>query len=484
LKNTYRHHAIVLFLLSRRIEVWDTLTYSDIENKAEYSASSTGTTLDTRKIADAKDAGLAPAIGTKASGDADSTTKSAIAEGTIEVRSGNADLANLSRDTANSLNALGQIFDKKTVEEKQELAKLFGEVAFEKIHEISKENKWEEGSPQKIALHAFVGAVMAELGGGDALSGGLSTAINEAMQKELLQMFKGNAALHQWASAVIGAAAAELVGGDAQTGASTAASATRNNLYWEYVDREKALKEAKVPPEKIQEILDVFNSDPLNSYNLGKEAEYENTHNQGLDESGDSKRLNLFIDIAREKGLNDEQISSIVTSFNDQLRAGKVKHIEHAVDAGINLVAGGIMATEIYATIEAGKIVYQLRNVKVGNSTTAGGAGKAVPNLQATDKMRNMSNLHPNYDCSEIADDLYKAAGNKGEILKITPSQKYGDLKVIENGKTTTFDYHQVYSDGTYVFDPRYNNNPILKNDYVKMISDLNGGNINIEMLK
>ncbi|MDU4961607.1 MAG: hemagglutinin repeat-containing protein [Sporomusaceae bacterium] len=209
----------------------DTLTYSDIANKAEYSASSTGTALDTSKIADAKDSGLTPAIGTKASGDADSTTKAAIAEGTIEVRSGNADLANLSRDTANSLNALSQIFDKKTVAEQQELARLFGEIAFEQVHKISKENGWGESSPNKIALHAFVGAVMAELGGGDALSGGLSTAVNEAMQKELLQVFKGNAALHQWASAVLGAAVAELAGGDAQTGGSTAASGTKNNLY-------------------------------------------------------------------------------------------------------------------------------------------------------------------------------------------------------------------------------------------------------------
>jgi hypothetical protein len=78
-------------------------------------------------------------------------------------------------------------------------------------------------------------------------------------------------------------------------------------------------------------------------------------------------------------------------------------------------------------------------------------AGKAVPDLQAINKMREMTNLHPNYDCSEIADDLYRAAGNKGEIIKITPAQNYGDLNVIENGKIMAFDYHEVYSDGKYV---------------------------------
>ncbi|AIF51846.1 hypothetical protein [Pelosinus sp. UFO1] len=43
--------------------------------------------LDTRKDTEKKDAGLTPNISVKVSGDADSTTKSAIAEGTIEVRS-------------------------------------------------------------------------------------------------------------------------------------------------------------------------------------------------------------------------------------------------------------------------------------------------------------------------------------------------------------------------------------------------------------
>jgi hypothetical protein len=223
----------------------DTLTFSDIENKAEYSASSVGVNLDTRKTAETKDAGLTPAIGTKATGDADSTTKSAIAEGTIEVRSGDTDLNNLSRDTANSLNALGKIFDKKTVAEQQELAKVFGEVAFNLVHKISKENGWDEGSPQKIALHAFVGAVMADMGGGNALSGAAGAGFNEAIQKELAEKFKDNPDLHQWASAIVGSAAATVVGGDAQTGGSTAASGTKNNFLsdWQKEQREQALKD-------------------------------------------------------------------------------------------------------------------------------------------------------------------------------------------------------------------------------------------------
>lgn len=211
----------------------DTLTYSDIQNKAEYSASSIGVNLDTRKGTEAKNAGLTPDIGIPASGDASSTTQSAISPGTIEVRSNpQQDLSNLSRDPIGALNALGQIFDKKTVQERQELAKVFGEVAYEEVHKIAKANGWDEGSLQKIALHAFVGAIMADLGGGNALSGAVGAGVNEAILTELAKKFEGQPDLLQWASAIVGSAAATVVGGEAQTGGSTAASGTKNNWFF------------------------------------------------------------------------------------------------------------------------------------------------------------------------------------------------------------------------------------------------------------
>lgn len=234
----------------------DTLTYSDIENKAEYSSSSVGVNLDTKKDTKAQDAGLTPAIGTKAADEADSTTKAAIAEGTIEVRSGNSDLSNLSRDTANALNALDQIFDKKTVEEQQELARVFGEVAFKAIGDLD----LKEGSPEKAAIDAVVGGIMAKLGGGDALSGAVGGGLNQLVMNELAKI--DDPAVMQWASIVLGAAAAKMVGGDAQTGASVAASETKNNSlthkqYAKYIrelaENQKALQEGKITPEQAQE---------------------------------------------------------------------------------------------------------------------------------------------------------------------------------------------------------------------------------------
>nr|OZC15884.1 putative ribonuclease YeeF [Sporomusa silvacetica DSM 10669] len=205
-----------------------TLTFSDIQNKAEYSASSIGVNYNAGKDANGKDVekkdlGLTPNIGVTASGNADSITKSAISAGTIVVRSGNTDLSNLSRDTTNTVNALGKIFDKKTVQEKQELANLFGQEVFKAIGDLG----LKEGSPEKAMLDAFAGGLMAKLGGGSFASGAVGAGFNQLLMNELKNI-KDPAAM-QWASAIVGAAATKVVGGNAQTGASVAASETKNN---------------------------------------------------------------------------------------------------------------------------------------------------------------------------------------------------------------------------------------------------------------
>ena len=82
------------------------------------------------------------------------------------------------------------------------------------------------------------------------------------------------------------------------------------------------------------------------------------------------------------------------------------------------------------------------------------------------------------YNCSEIADDLYQAAGNKGTVYEVTP--KSGGLNVEEYGLKEVFDYHTVYSDGMYIYDPRYSDVPILETDYFRMLEDWNPGGINI----
>ncbi|WP_407672862.1 hemagglutinin repeat-containing protein [Pectinatus frisingensis] len=202
----------------------DTLTYSDIDNKASYDSKNTGVNYNTGKDVKPKDKGLTPDIGVEAKGNAAGTTKSAIAPGTIDIR-GNPgqDISGLSRDTKDALNKLGKIFDKDKILEKQELAKLFGEEIFKTIGDLG----LKDGSPEKTALDAFAGGIMSKLGGSSFVAGAAGAGINEVIIKELGEI--RDPAVMQWASAAVGAAAAKVTGGSAAAGAGAAASETKNN---------------------------------------------------------------------------------------------------------------------------------------------------------------------------------------------------------------------------------------------------------------
>ena len=110
----------------------------------------------------------------------------------------------MNRDNQNSLNKLGEIFDKTKVEERQELANLFGELAYDEIHKLADKNGWKDGDTEKDALHALVGGIMSELTGNGFLAGASASAVNEMVQKKLSEQFEGEPDKHQWASAIIG----------------------------------------------------------------------------------------------------------------------------------------------------------------------------------------------------------------------------------------------------------------------------------------
>ena len=155
-----------------------TISFSDIENKAEYSAGNVGIGIDTRPVKDSKnpnsggidkkDAGVTPSI-SGTDGKADSTTKSAVAEGTIEIKDKDQqkqDVDDLSRDPKNANNKLDKIFDKDKILTQQELAKVFGEVAFTFVGEFNSKQGWTSDDPRSIAVHAVIGGIMAQLNGG------------------------------------------------------------------------------------------------------------------------------------------------------------------------------------------------------------------------------------------------------------------------------------------------------------------------------
>ena len=216
-----------------------TLTYEDIKNKAEYEAGSTGINVDTSSGAEHKDAGVTPNIGVDAKDDAESTTKATVSEGKIEIRdkeNQKQDLVGLNRDTKNSLNKLGEIFDKTKIEERQELAGLFGEVAFNQIHYMKGTKE------QKALYHALVGGIMSKLTSGDFLAGASATAINKLVIGEIEKIAGKDPAMMQWLSAALGGVISEVVSKNAEAGASAASSATKNN---DDLDAEQAASKGK-----------------------------------------------------------------------------------------------------------------------------------------------------------------------------------------------------------------------------------------------
>ena len=242
-----------------------TLSFSDLENEADYHAKDSGSTAQikptlrriketgpapnksTEKLKIVQGLSISPTIPTEVQGSASSTTKSAVAPGTIDIRENpTQDISALSRNTENALNELGRIFDKKKIEEQQELAAVFGEEAFRLVHKMK-----DDGSGRKIAVHAIIGGIMSQITGAGFASGAVGAGLNEALINAVKGKDPGTA---QIVSAILGAAAAKVAGGSAAAGASATATGTKWNL--ELDDHSRNIRQ-----EEYQDILQSFDAD-------------------------------------------------------------------------------------------------------------------------------------------------------------------------------------------------------------------------------
>ena len=203
-----------------------TLSWEDVENKANYKESGAGLTINTSKDAKYNEKGIIPAIPTGSKDQESSNTKSAIAEGTIAITDKahqKQDVSRLNRDSKNSLNQLGEIFDKAKSNERQELAGLFGEMAFNQLHDAKLTPN------QRSAWHALIGGIMGQLSNKDFLGGATAAGINEMLIKQIEKVSHGDPALMQWMSAAVGGITGELVSKNPQLGKSTSSNGTKNN---------------------------------------------------------------------------------------------------------------------------------------------------------------------------------------------------------------------------------------------------------------
>ena len=135
------------------------------------------------------------------------------------------------------MNKLDEIFDKKKIEERQELSKLFAKEAFGQLHNWNPTSK--EGKAAKAIAHGVVAEVSARMAGNKPGSGFYAGATNEASIGEILKIAKEKPDVAQSLSALLGAAGATA--GTLGTGAplSYTASIGVNISYGLFVEYQK-----------------------------------------------------------------------------------------------------------------------------------------------------------------------------------------------------------------------------------------------------
>ncbi|MFR5493276.1 hemagglutinin repeat-containing protein [Dialister invisus] len=248
-----------------------TLTWENIDNKAEYKTKASGITVSTNAVSKLNPLGLGYVPTVPVKGKAGSTTYAAIADSIITTTKEKTD-KEISHDTTNALNTLSEIFDKKKIEEKQEYVnilsqvgyRLIGDIAGHKENELNKKaekarkennsilaekyekeaKKWSESGTNRIAMHGIMGALVSKEAGAGMTKGLTGAGLNALLQKELGKI--KDPEVHKMASAAIG----YLVGG--KTGAAIAHQATTFNYltheqYKQYLDD---MKNAKTEEEK------------------------------------------------------------------------------------------------------------------------------------------------------------------------------------------------------------------------------------------
>ena len=248
-----------------------TLTWENIDNKAEYKTKASGITVSTNAVSKLNPLGLGYVPTVPVKGKAGSTTYAAIADSIITTTKEKTD-KEISHDTTNALNTLSEIFDKKKIEEKQEYVNILSQVGYRLIGDIAghkenelykkaekarKENnsilaekyekeakKWSESGTNRIAMHGIMGALVSKEAGAGMTKGLTGAGLNAILQKELGKI--KDKEVHKMASAAIG----YLAGG--KTGAAIAHQATTFNYltheqYKQYLDD---MKNAKTEEEK------------------------------------------------------------------------------------------------------------------------------------------------------------------------------------------------------------------------------------------
>ena len=241
-------------------------------------------------------------------GTAGTTTRSAVSKGTITItdkENQKQDIEKLNRNTEDSLNKLKEIFDKTKVEERKRLLEELGIVGNQAIHTIASHNGWKDGSAEKVALHGMLGAITSAKSGGSALSGLIAGGANE-YAIGYLEKSKGKDWINkhpdtvQNISAAFGGILSKMTGGSGHTGAYISQIGTKWNEY--------------LTAEEIAEIM----------FDDGRAEEYLKLKGEPATEENIEKLKTDLIDIVKE---NKDADAIIMTANAGSIVGGEFDYI-------------------------------------------------------------------------------------------------------------------------------------------------------------
>ena len=404
-----------------------TLTWEDIENKARYESHGKTQTVSSDKVSSSNPLGASVAMAVPVQGSHSSITRVAIADGIIQTTEGKTE-KEISRDTKNTLNKLAEIFDKKSVQEKQELIGLIAKEGFTLVGDIATRKqeslrtkaaearthnneakaesyekeaaKWAENGINRIALHGIVGALVSKEAGTGVEKGLTGAGLNAALQGALKNI--SDPEVRKAASLAIGQAVA------GETGSAIAEYATVFNWlsHQQQEMRDKLISEAEAEGDmdKAERIrayyqeLDEKQDDVIRKLELPESDDYSPSVEAAIIES-----TNIYEDtdafrevtigalkIAKEKGLTEYHfLDEDYVTLNASIGMGiglsggfimdRTGNVYSVVGGGFTGGIGGTIATGKLAMDTSGWTAANLQQALSGGSVSFGlGIGGSV----------------------------------------------------------------------------------------------------------
>jgi len=431
------------------------LTHTDIENHSEVEVKSVSAGLSTNMAQNAKNAmaAAASALGNKHES-ATSQTQSAIGSNIQIDTETPENLTALSRDTKNA-NHKVKAFDLQEIKEQQEAAQVAGELFSKITGDVAKAFEFEDGSKEKIAMHALAGALAAKMSGGNVATGAAAGAgsewlntyvtdyLNEhtkdlkldAGQKEKLKQ-----AAQQMTALAIGAAAGAVTGGTSETikqGALASYNAETYNrqLHQNALSliREKAGVFAQRQGISEEQALAQLTAEALRgvSDNFAYVEENAVARNYLNEIQKEAKDNTLFAELDRQSAeyrnslINANYVTANQDLYNRVNRDGK-KYATTTADYVLN------------AAIREGKSYYR----QAGKETVSQVYGSA---RYEANRYRALEQQHANGE-SEQSQQLAKQYARQANSLTASMTENY------QSG-TALFDFSELYA----------NKNPLAK---------------------